>query len=166
MKKVIIVNGSAGVGKNTLIDFCKEYCEVSEFDSVGKEKALALLAGWDGVKDENGRQLLRAFKQARINYGDLPTKDAHSAIVQFLGDDTKEILFLHIREDEEMQKIKNVFPDILTVLVVNSNIEQIETNSADAGVYDCEYDLLISNNSSLVDFESNVDIFINYLRTH
>lgn len=63
MPKVIVINGMGGVGKSTFISLCHEIDpRVIETSTVDFVKEIALQAGWDGVKDEDGRRFLSDLK--------------------------------------------------------------------------------------------------------
>lgn len=59
---VILINGKAGSGKNFLADLIKLKNDKKNVDIIGNADAVKKIAKeffmWDGVKDENGRQLL------------------------------------------------------------------------------------------------------------
>ena len=53
-KKVIIINGTGGSGKDTFVEFCAEFARVTNISSVDPAKAAAkVLVGWEGEKDDN-----------------------------------------------------------------------------------------------------------------
>jgi hypothetical protein len=62
---IILLSGKAGVGKSTTADFMCDFIEdnYTEYTSLvrsfaGELKNIARSIGWDGVKDEKGRNLL------------------------------------------------------------------------------------------------------------
>ena len=58
-KKVIIINGTGGSGKDTFVEFCSEFKNVMNISSVDKVKeAASILVGWNGEKDEKSMKLL------------------------------------------------------------------------------------------------------------
>ena len=65
MKKIFILNGSGGVGKDTFVYCVKDYVirikgkYVEHISSVSEVKKKAKQLGWDGEKDEKGRTLLQ-----------------------------------------------------------------------------------------------------------
>ena len=51
-KRIIIINGSGGVGKDTFVEYCSEFTNVKNISSVDKVKEAAkILVGWNGEKD-------------------------------------------------------------------------------------------------------------------
>ena len=74
-KKVIIINGTGGSGKDTFVNFCSEFSNIINISSVDKVKEAAkILVGWNGEKDEVSRKLLVDLKQLSVDYNDEPTK--------------------------------------------------------------------------------------------
>jgi hypothetical protein len=73
--KVLLVNGVAQAGKDTFIDAlaaCGEY-EVFKISIIDYVKDLARTIGWDGEKDEAGRQLLCDLLTVIDKYNDAPS---------------------------------------------------------------------------------------------
>ena len=73
-KPVIVINGSGGVGKDTLCEWVKQRIPTRIVSSVDPIKRLAAEGGWRGEKDERGRLLLVRLKQAFVEYNDLPLR--------------------------------------------------------------------------------------------
>jgi replication-associated recombination protein RarA len=66
-KQVFIINGSGGVGKDTLIELIAECSgfSIMNFSSVDKVKEIARMIGWDGGKTEKDRKYI--FSAMRIS---------------------------------------------------------------------------------------------------
>lgn len=147
-KQIIIINGSGGVGKDTFIHFCNEICNVTNISSVDMIKEAALVLGWDYSKTEKGRKFLSDLKLLSTEYNDLPYRYISKNISKFKEDNWSSVMFIHIREPEEIDRIKKEF-DCLTLLIQNVNKSQIVSNMADANVNNYTYDYVISNDSDL-----------------
>ena len=53
-KKIVVINGSGGVGKDTFVEFCSEFAKVKNISSVDKVKEAAkVLVNWNGEADEH-----------------------------------------------------------------------------------------------------------------
>ena len=51
-KRIVIINGSGGVGKDTFVELCGKFVEVKNISSVDKVKEAArILVNWNGEKD-------------------------------------------------------------------------------------------------------------------
>lgn len=63
------------------------------------------------------------------------------------------VMFLHIREPNEIEKAKAVF-SANTVLVRRDSVKHITSNMADENVYNYSYDYEINNNGTIDDLLS------------
>lgn len=144
MKKIVVINGSGGVGKDTFVDFCRKYTKVLNISSVDKVKEAAhILTGWNGEKDERSRKLLSDLKEIGIEYNDAPFQYMKNMTEEFKASEN-QLMFLHIREPEEIEKCKNAF-QAETLLITNKNVPSIITNHSDKDVLQFKYDYHIQN---------------------
>lgn len=138
-KIVIIINGVGGVGKDTLCMYAAETFPTKTVSSITPIKELATLGGWDGEKSHKGRQLLVDLKQVFIQYNDLPYRYILSEYESFLNDENT-LLFVHIREPKEIEKVVNsIDTPCVTLLIYRHNCEKWN-NDSDKGVDDYSYD--------------------------
>lgn len=73
----------------------------------------------------------------------------------------KDILFIHIREPEEIKKVVDAFGGkVFTLLIKRSGLENISSNNSDALVDNYPYDYIIEN-CTLEDLEYQAQQFIN-----
>ena len=146
-KKTFVINGRSGVGKDSLIAFAGQKYSVRNFSSVDRVKEAAMLLGWDGVKDDQGRQFLVEIKDASVKYNDLPLQwivEQHEDFEKS-GDD---MLFVHIREPKEIQKMKTKIPQTKTILVTRQ-METVTDSKKDDLVTDYDYDYTFANDKPL-----------------
>jgi len=144
MKKVIVViNGTGGSGKDTFVKFTSKYAKVYNFSSIDKVKEVAKLIGWDGSKSEKDRKFLSDLKKLTKEYNDMSYNSIKTAINDFNVSD-KEIMFIHIRESDEIQRVVNEY-NSKTLLIKRENYENINSNSSDALVDNYNYDYIIVN---------------------
>lgn len=106
--KVVVINGSAGVGKDTFCAKCSEHFNVRLFSSISLVKDYATIAGWNGIKDEKGRRLLSDFKNALMSYDQDYFMRYLSQAISTVPDNT-DIVFLCIREPKEIEKAVKLF---------------------------------------------------------
>ena len=144
----IIINGCGGVGKDTFVDYCRIFANVTNVSSVDKVKEAAKLLGWDGGKTEDDRKFLSDLKLLSTGYNNFPYEYLKENIDKFMQDKSSNVLFMHIREPEEIDRIKKEF-GCITVLVQNINVDNIDSNMADANVHNYEYDYVINNDYDL-----------------
>ena len=154
-KKIFVINGSGGVGKDTFVQFVSEfYCrltnkQVINYSSVDEIKKIAKDIGWTGSKTERDRKFLCDLKLIVSEYNDLP----------FAAMRGKVDAFKHIREPEEIKRAVQEF-NAITILVKRDNIPHITSNLADDRVFNYDYDIVIDNNSTEADLKEVANIFV------
>lgn len=159
MKDIIVINGSGGVGKDTFVDYCKEFASVLNISSVDKVKeAASILTGWAGEKDEKSRKLLSDLKEIGIQYNDAPFKYIEREVEGFKNS-KNDLMFIHIREPKEIEKCKKAF-NASSLLITNKNISAITTNHSDKDVLKFEYDYHIENDGTLEELREKAKQFV------
>lgn len=162
MKKLFILNGYAQSGKDTFADLIRQTLvnnkpkvDVYNISSIGEIRSIARdYFGWDGVtKDTRTRQLLSDLKNLQTAYCDGPFKFMCNQI-DFCFDDS--VIFVHIREIPEIKKMKEHYPDATTVLVYRPDFEK----DVITDIYNYRYDVVITNEGTLKDFEMTAKRFI------
>lgn len=178
IKQVFIINGSGGVGKDTFVEMIQTFefigknknstvrfknLEIRNYSSVSKVKEIAKIIGWNGEKTERDRKFLSDLKLLTTEYNDMPLNDMKKYTRSFMNsDDINRILFLHIREPEEIAKAVNEFKEynVKTILVIRDSIKHITSNMADENVYNYNYDIVINNNSTLEELRKKAECFL------
>ena len=158
-KRVVIINGGGGSGKDTFVEFCAKHAKVINISSVDKVKEAAkILVGWNGEKDEKSRKLLVDLKKLSIDYNEYPTTYILEEHKKFL-DSEAEFLFIHIRESSEIEKIKKLL-NAETLLLTNPRVPKITSNTSDANVNDYNYDYMIENSGTLEELDQKAVGFV------
>lgn len=154
-KLVIVINGSAESGKDTLCTLAAKHYRCQNHSSIDPIKEMARLGGWIGLKDEKSRKMLSDLKRLFIEYNDWPTKYLIKKYYEFERSDD-DILFLHIREPSEIWKFwKAITPseDVelrdLEILVRRTNAPSMVGNDSDDGVTGFPYDAVFVNDDDL-----------------
>ncbi len=164
MKKlVLVINGQGGVGKDALCEIAERYFKVKNISSITPIKEVARMCGWDGRKDDKSRKFLADLKQLSVEYNDYPTLWAVSEYEKFLLCDD-EILFVHIREPEEIRKfVERTEGKAKTLLVRGGERTKRSAygNRADDLVENYSYDYYFMNDKTLEDAELT---FISFLK--
>lgn len=142
-KQIVVINGTGGSGKDTFVEFVSKYAKVFNFSSVDKVKEIARAIGWDGQKTEKDRKFLSDLKRLTTEYNDMAFNSIKQAINSF-NDLDSEIMFIHIREPEEIQRAVSNF-GAKTLLVRREGLASITTNYSDASVENYNYDFIIEN---------------------
>lgn len=152
MNKLIIINGTARVGKDTfsimlINEFEKRGIPARKISSIDHCYQAAKLLGWDGIKNEVGRKFLSDLKDLSSGVFDGPFKYMKEEYEKFDG-----VTLVHIREPEEIQKVKNRITGVDTILVYRNGVQQFD-NHADQGVNGFNYDYEVDNNGTLEDLK-------------
>ena len=164
MTKAIIVNGEGGVGKSTFVKACIDYLTRTgkygvEASSVDEVKKAAYLLGWDGEKDQKGRQFLHDLKM-------LSTKAYDGPMVymkQRLHNSGADFIFFHVREPLEIRKFVDTVPGTFTVKIIRKAVEGQFINPADGGVHDYDYDMIIVNDNTLETLRTGAKDFMIFM---
>ena len=150
-KAVIVINGAGGVGKDTLCDLAAKHFNVYNVSSITPIKEIASLCGWDGSKDDKSRKFLADLKRISIEYNDYPTTWAIGEYNEFLTSD-EEVMFVHIREAEEIEKFVKGTAGAAKTLLVRGGERMKKTaygNASDDLVEAFAYDYYYVNEKTL-----------------
>lgn len=165
MKKlVMVINGAGGVGKDTLCEFAMKHFKVMNISSITPIKELAALAGWDGRKDDKSRKFLSDLKLLCVEYNDFPTLWCAERYREFLASEN-EILFVHIREPKEIEKLVRATNGEAKTLLVRGGERMSKVhygNSSDDEVENYTYDYYFTNDRTLEEAERD---FIEFLKS-
>lgn len=167
-KQIFIINGSGGVGKDTFVelvsvelnDKLKRFHTVVNFSSVDRVKEIAKEIGWDGRKTEKDRKFLSDLKSLTRDYCDMPFQSMKNKIKEFLESEEGQVLFLHIREPEEIKRVIDEF-GAKTILIVRDSVTQITSNTSDKNVFDYHYDFIVDNNGTIEELQEKAKQFAN-----
>lgn len=164
MKKLaVVINGAGGVGKDTLCNMAKSAFRIDNISSIAPIKRIAKMCGWDGKKDDKSRKFLSDLKLLCVEYNDYPTVWAYNKYKSFLeGDD--DIMFVHIREPEEIEKFVKKTGGCAKTLLVRGGDRMRRSNYgnvSDDSVEAYDYDYYFVNDKSLKEAEIE---FIDLLR--
>ena len=142
---IIIINGTGGCGKDTFIELVSKYNRVLNVSSVDKVKEIASYAGWTGGKEEVDRKFLSDLKRLTTEYNDMSFKYIQEKVSEFRNSDL-EVMFIHIREPEEIERAKNAF-GAEALLIRRVGLSSITSNYSDANVENYTYDYIIENST-------------------
>ena len=167
-KQVFIINGSGGVGKDSFVEMVKSQAKrigIENYSSVTKVKKIAEIIGWNGAKSERDRKFLSDLKLLTTEYNDMPLNDMKRFVDIFMNlvsFDKARIVFLHIREPEEIAKAVSEFEEynVKTILVKRDSVKHITSNMADENVYNYDYDIIIDNSGTIEDLKEKAKYFL------
>ena len=149
-KLTIVINGKGGVGKDTLC-MSLPHRRVRNISSITPIKEIAAMHGWNGEKDLKSRRFLAELKRVFTEYNDLPNRYLLEQRADFLQSE-EEILFIHIREPEQIETfVRAVDGDCITLLVRRDLPDTAGGygNHADDDVEDYPYTVIFDNNRPL-----------------
>lgn len=170
-KPIVIINGTGFSGKDMFVALCSKYANVYNFSSVDFVKEVATFAGWDGSKEEKDRLFLSELKRILGEWNDVPYKKTIEAINNFCDNPEQDIMFIHIREPKQIDRIVElgkIYSKLFieTLLITRDNAPIIETNESDKNVLEYDYNLTIYNNSTTQELdcvaEKYVDMLLRY----
>lgn len=144
-KTIVIINGTGGCGKDTFINYLSKYCKVYNFSSVDKVKEIASIIGWKGTKTDKDRKFLSDLKRLTTEYNDMSFNSIKEAVSIFKKSED-EIMFIHIREPEEIKRAAVTF-NAKTLLIKREGLKIITSNYSDASVENYNYDYIVLNDS-------------------
>ena len=155
-RQIIIINGKGGVGKDTLITAVSKIYKVGNCSSITPIKNAAECLGWNHYeKGTTGRKFLSDLKRLSIEYNDYPTQYLLRMCRHFIDEGWLDVLFLHIREPEEINKLKAEVPECKTLLIRSSRTKGDLGNDSDDNVEDYDYDYIYYNDLPLEEAESD-----------
>ncbi len=161
-KIAIVINGAGGVGKDTMCDIAAKHFKVKNISSVDPIKEIAAACGWDGRKDDKARKFLSDLKRLTVDYNDFPTNWALERYNQFLNSDY-EVLFVHIREPEEIAKFVKATDGRAKTLLVRGGERTKRANygnASDDGVENYSYDYYFMNDKTVEEAEEGFKVLI------
>ena len=151
-KLVVIINGSGGVGKDTVCEAAAAFWKTRNISSITPILQVARAAGWDGVKTPASRRFLSELKQSCSEFNDLPFRYCTEQLEAFRRSD-EQLLFVHIREPEEIARFRETAgEECRTLLVPRPALEQARGalgNRSDDGVAGYQYDRVFVNDGAL-----------------
>ena len=146
-----MINGPAEVGKDTFIGICGKFLgkqNVKNYSSIEPAKKAAPTLGCQYDQGEKTRDFLKRLKDLSDEFWECSTNHLRNSIEKKCQG--KVLVFLHIREPYNIDKIKAYYPEILTCHI-NRIGSTMFNNPADTSTWGYEYDFYIDNSGTLGD---------------
>ncbi|NCP97672.1 hypothetical protein GW796_05460 [archaeon] len=164
--KIFIISGKGGSGKDTFVELYSKYIEKKYNDvcynisSVDEIKEIARkYFGWKGQKTSEWRKTLSDLKDLQTRSCDGPfnyMKICFSNIIKEEFHHNREcVVFLHIRETEEIERAKKEF-NAKTILIKRFDETVSYGNHADDNVENYNYDYVFENYGTLEELNEKV----------
>lgn len=166
--KVVIINGSGGVGKSTFVKLCREiYPRTYELSMVDFVKEVANYIGWKGEKDEKARKFLSDLKDVIDEYDESIIyksidNDMYFNLVMCEAINVEPVFFINARSPKDIKYLSDKY-NAKTLLIKNDRITHVTSNHADADVFSYQYDYIIDNNKGLRELKEKAKDFIENL---
>ena len=169
--KIVLINGAAGSGKDTLVLMCRDILGsevVGNISTVDFVKEVATFCGWDGTKTPENRKFLSDLKKLLAEWDDVPTKKVIEAVDNFVdylvlyGLWDAGVVFIHCREPEQIKKLVDEFNGNATTLLIRRDAAEAVTqiNDSDNSVLEYDYDYTIWNDSNLSCLRNEAMVFL------
>lgn len=126
-KLIILINGKGESDKDICIDEVNRYYTICNISSIDPYKQAAYMFGWDGNKDFRSRKFLSDMKKLSINYNNYPLAFILQKIESFKSSEAK-IMFIHIKEPEEINKVVNRLEDDNSIIYTTLLIDKPSIN--------------------------------------
>lgn len=151
---VVLINGKAGVGKDTFVNYCKEFVDENNLDVIVEnlhrsdlpKKALKLI-GWDGNKTLEARELLVKLTNFGETFGMTYNYLANS--LSTLEEGQNKLIFYHVRDPKSIEKLKNnhlrSYNVLPITLLITKYTEDIEPDVWGIGNYDYDFEFELNS---------------------
>lgn len=146
---LILINGKAGVGKDTFVNFCKDYVKkyyenTKVFNRHRSELAKIALEylGWTGEKTKEIREVLSELTDIAENYG-RNNEYLNDYIELLKKKDGLNIVFYHNRDPVSIELLKQKYKGDMFVfsLLLKRNTTDLESD--EWGIENYDYDITI-----------------------
>lgn len=166
-KLVIVINGKGGVGKDTICDITAALFCAKTVSSITPVKEVAAQCGWKGEKDIRARRFLADLKQLLIAYNDYPNQYLVREVQAFRSDPSADILFVHIREADQIGEFLRLTGGKAVTLLIRSSRPGLSAavygNSADDDVEQYHYNYIFDNDCGQAVLFQEVERFMTQL---
>lgn len=166
-KKIFIVNGKPGAGKDTFEHMVLKRVEGIKYSIADAAKTVLCESGlWDGkTKNAKTRKLISDVKLALDEFCDFSFQDVKKCVDDFNNDVLGgSVMFIDMREKDDIERAVKEF-GATTIYIDNpmnpfiSNVADEFANSKD----NYKYDIIIDNSGTIKDLASKAEDFAEIL---
>lgn len=152
-KTVIIINGKSGVGKDTLCNIVTNSKRHIAYNcsSIDPIKKIAKRLGWEeNDKSDKAKKFLADLKSVSYAFNDYVLECLLEKYrVEFMPVYGYDVMFVHIKEPEQIAKFKAMIPNCKTLLVKSNRVEPGFDSEVDDDVENYDYDYVYHNDKPL-----------------
>lgn len=146
---LILINGKAGVGKDTFVNFCRDYAKkyygnTKVFNRHRSELAKIALEylGWTGEKTEEIRKVLSELTDIAEGYG--RNNECLNDYIELLTEeDGLNIVFYHDRDPVSIELLKHRYKGDIFVFSLLLKRDTIDLEPDEWGIENYNYDITI-----------------------
>lgn len=154
-KIIVIINGAPASGKDAFCDAIAKVTDTVKVSSIDPVKNIAMSCGWKGEKDDKSRNFLSHLKRLVVEFNDLPFYYVLGQI-NFFERGPAKVMFVHIREEEEIVKLKKYIQEHTycfcgTLLIKRPGPVKKIGNPSDDLVETFDYDFVYYNTQPTLD---------------
>lgn len=172
---LVLINGHAGVGKDTFVNFCENYaekekpCKVYNIHRSDPPKRALYTLGWNGEKDEDTRKLLKEMVDFMENKGLLNQYLDNYIRFSRATNPCDLIIFYHVRDPEVIYSLMEKYIDNPAIrpvsLLVKRDIEKpAEPNDWWGDLEKAEYTMTVQLPSQDLDTSRKIaETFVDFL---
>jgi len=166
MAVILICSRLPQQGKDTATKFLEENYNGIRIGLADKVKEIATLMGWDGIKDEKGRNFLvnLGTVAGRTYDKNMWLKLAHKKIKDVINSG-HNVIISDVRFVSEEIYFKNNFKDVIVIGIESNTIgdKAFENDLAQVEYKDIKKDFIIKNNGTLLDLYEELNKIIQKL---
>lgn len=159
MQTLVIINGQGTAGKDSFVLCCNNIIPVANISSIDCIKERAAEFGCTGKSMED-RWFLHELKVISTKYNDYSFRN----VAARMRDALEEIIFVHIREIDEINRYINTYSDnyrVITLLIRQDKLKDVVYgNVADDEVMNFKYDFVIDNDGDVDELQKHAGIFL------
>lgn len=154
-KKIFLINGPAGSGKDTFIEAVSKQCNIVNCSIITGIKNIAstYFKYDEKSKTERDRKFLADLFTLANEYCNYAEKELDMCINSYISNPIKsDAMFICIRNPKYIRYVLDKYGEklyIRTVCVTRPDIDLVESNAEDRAVFDMDYDIYIENNGNI-----------------
>ena len=171
---LVLINGHAGVGKDTFAGFCRDYaeskkdCRVYNIHRSDAPKVALQNLGWNGEKDTETRDLLKHMVDFMESKGLLDRYLQENIKTARTINNCPTIIFYHVRDPEVMYRLMDEYIDTDGVKPISLLVKRdIETpNEPDewwGNLENAEYQMTLQLSNNIESSEEAAKGFVDFL---